>query len=136
MRFALAILLAFAACTVARAQFQPVLQHTMRTEADAFSSDWQVVGSLSGLTTNAIFTNQVDSNLYHTIDVANNSTSPTNIVWTVDHSIDATNWVIGSTNTTANAVVGEVTLTQKIGFIRIRVTETNAVGLILYLGGR
>lgn len=56
--------------------------------------------------------------------------------FTVDRTIDGTNWVAGTSNAVAAASITEVTLTGKYNQLRVRVQGTNVGGGFSYLGGR
>lgn len=116
----------------------------------AVLTDWQLPASqayiqdytnlLSGLgSVNSNFigaTNEVDQNLYHSIHFFC-STNSNGLQFSIDNSLDTTNWVFGATN--SFGVSGgsfETNFVAKKAFLRMRLTGTNVVGTANYLGGR
>ena len=109
-----------------------LLSDTYYPATQAFTANYATLATAAPSVTNVTGSAlRVDQNLYHTIHAysASNLTS-----YCVDKSLDSTNWVSGVTN--AYASTGEVTITGKEGFIRVRLFCTNSTAQVYYLGGR
>ena len=124
-RILIAVCIAFAVLTVRAA----ILSDNVYPVATAYTADYNTV-NLAGLNTNVLGTNQVDQNLYHTVNFWE-STNLNGCQFAVDNSLDSTNWNLGNTNTLPGTTQGGIFSTNfvfKTGYIRYRVFGTNING--------
>jgi hypothetical protein len=131
MKSLLTIIVSFAICMVAKAQ---LMQDVLYAPSQAYFTDYNTLLTLASPNTNSVGSSfRIDGSLYHSI----HAYSTNAFSFALDKSMDGTNWVYGVTNAVAANIPVEVTLVQKIGYIRARtIASTNIVGQINYLGGR
>ena len=120
-------LIAIAAATV-------VFAAAVAQQMDAFGN-WVYLGyfnTVTNSTPTAVVTNNTAGSIYHTFHfVATNQAT-----YSLQRSIDRTNWYVGATNALTPNVVTEATVTGKYSYFRILIQGTN-VGLnVNYFGGK